>query len=60
MIELAPRYVDATVKRWETLTGGKAVKATAGGFTPEVYPRGGEVGTSSTGASPQSSNEGAA
>jgi DNA modification methylase len=29
VIELDPRYVDATVKRWETLTDGRAVKADA-------------------------------
>ena len=60
LIELDPRYVDATVKRWETLTGRKAVKATAGGLTAEVYAQGGEVGTSSAGAFPPSSSEGAA
>ena len=86
LIELDPRYVDATVKRWEALTGAKAVKvdhdatspeadrsvnsdgavireadkAKAGGSTAEGYARGGEVGTSFTGPSPQPSNEGSA
>ena len=36
LIELDPRYVDATVKRWETLTGGRAVKVDASGLNPEA------------------------
>ena len=36
LIELDPRYVDATVKRWETLTGGRAVKVDADHLRAEV------------------------
>jgi DNA modification methylase len=36
LIELDPRYVDATVKRWETLTGARAVKADAAGVILEA------------------------
>jgi DNA modification methylase len=36
LIELDPRYVDATVKRWETLTGGRAVKVDLS--TPNSVP----------------------
>ncbi len=36
LIELDPRYVDATVKRWETLTGVRAVKVDGGGANPEA------------------------
>jgi DNA modification methylase len=36
LIELDPRYVDATVKRWETLTGGRAVKVDGGGSHPDA------------------------
>jgi DNA modification methylase len=39
LIELDPRYVDATVKRWETLTGSRAVKVDAGGSSPEAAPQ---------------------
>jgi DNA modification methylase len=36
LIELEPRYVDATVKRWETLTRGRAVKVDAHVLNPEA------------------------
>jgi DNA modification methylase len=36
LIELDPRYVDATVKRWETLTGARAVKTNAAGTILEA------------------------
>ncbi len=36
LIELDPRYVDATVKRWETLTGRRAVKVDGGGANPDA------------------------
>ena len=43
LIELDPRYVDATVKRWQTLTSGTAVKATSIGTTPEPCLRHNEL-----------------
>jgi DNA modification methylase len=36
LIEFDPRYVDAIVKRWETLTGGRAVKVEAGDLKAEA------------------------
>jgi DNA methylase len=36
LIELDPRYVDATVKRWEALTGAKAVEVDHDATAPEA------------------------
>lgn len=36
LIELDPRYCDATIKRWETLTGARAGKVDASGLNPEA------------------------
>jgi DNA modification methylase len=36
LIELDPRYVDATIKRWETFTGARAVKADVADWNAEV------------------------
>jgi DNA modification methylase len=36
LIEIEPRYVDATIKRWETLTGRRAVKIDAHDLNPKT------------------------
>ena len=36
LIELDPRYVDATIKRWETFTGARAIKADVADWNAEV------------------------
>jgi DNA methylase len=56
LIELDPRYVDGTVKRWETLTGGRAVKIDADRPRAEVVRRFGDDAPASNDASASVSN----
>ena len=44
LIELDPRYVDASVKRWETLTGRSGAKVDAGAVNPNAACRADDVG----------------
>ena len=59
LIELDPRYVDATLKRWETLTGGRAVKIDADRPRAEVVRGSGDDAPAPDGANASVSNGGA-
>jgi DNA modification methylase len=42
LIELDPRYIDSTLKRWEALTGGRAVKIEADRTRAELVRQSGD------------------